>query len=198
MLQLERKFVSPEEYFDMEEAAEYKSEYYHGEIFAMSGASHNHNMIAVNILASLYNSLRDSGCVVYPSDMKVQIEKAEHYAYPDVSIVCGDIEFADNRDDTVINPVVIFEILSKSTKNYDKGDKFKSYRKISSLRDYILVDQYNCSVEYFYKNDAGKWTLDEFEELTESFKIRSVGAELSLNDVYYRAKLGTAYAVSKR
>ncbi|MCP4110490.1 MAG: Uma2 family endonuclease [Desulfobacteraceae bacterium] len=197
-MQLERKFVSPKEYFDMEEAAEYKSEYYHGEIFAMSGASHNHNMIAVNILASLYNSLRDSGCVVYPSDMKVQIEKAEHYVYPDVSIVSGDIEFADNRDDTVINPVVIFEILSKSTKNYDKGDKFKSYRKISSLCDYILVDQYTCSVEYFYKNDAGKWTLDEFEELSESFEIRSVGAELFLNDVYYRVKLGTAYAVSKR
>ncbi len=189
MLQPERKYISPEEYFDMEEAAEYKSEYYHGEIFAMSGASHNHNMIAVNILASLYNSLRDSDCVVYPGDMKVQIEEAEHYVYPDVSVVCGDIEFAENRDDTVTNPVVIIEILSKSTKSYDKGDKFKSYRKISSLRDYILVDQYTCSVEHFYKNDAGKWALDEFEDLNESFKIRSVGAELSLNAIYYRIKV---------
>ncbi len=189
MLQAERRFVTSDEYFDMEEAAEYKSEYYRGEIFAMSGASHHHNLIAGNIFASLYNSLHDSDCVVYTGDMKIQIEKAEHYVYPDVSVVCGDIEFAENRDDTVTNPVVIIEVLSESTKSYDRGDKFKSYRKISSLCDYILVDQYTCSVEYFYKNDAGKWTPDEFENLTESFKIRSVGAELSLNAIYYRVKL---------
>lgn len=189
MQQAEKKqLFSPEEYFDMEEAAEYKSEYYHGEIFAMSGASLNHNIIAGNTFASLHGSLHDSGCIVFSSDMKIQVDEAEHYAYPDISVVCGDVEFANNRNDTITNPIVIFEVLSKSTMDYDRGSKFAAYRNISSLKDYILINQYTFHVEYFYKNKAGTWSLDEFKNPDDVFKIRSVDAELSLDTIYTRVK----------
>jgi len=183
-----QKIITPEEYFAMEESAEYKSEYYYGEIFAMSGASHNHNMIAVNIIAALHGSLRNSECVVYGSDMKVQVDEAVHYTYPDVSVVCGDIEFAQGRDDIIRNPAVIFEILSESTKDYDRGSKFTAYRKIKSLKDYIIVDQYACHAEYFYKDESGRWTLEEFTNSDDRFIIRAIDAELSLNTVYERVK----------
>ncbi|MCP4351390.1 MAG: Uma2 family endonuclease [Desulfobacterales bacterium] len=183
-----KQYISPEEYFEMEEAAEYKNEYYHGEIFAMSGASHNHNIIAGNTYVSLHISLRDSDCVVYASDMKIQVDEAMHYTYPDISIVCGDIEFADNRDDIVANPVVIVEVLSESTMDYDRGSKFVSYKNIKSLEDYILIDQYNCNIEYFYKNEAGKWNLEEYKNLNDVLKIKSLNIELPLNTIYDRVR----------
>ena len=182
----EKRLLSPREYFDGEETAEYRSEYYHGEIFAMTGASFNHNVIGGNIFASLHAKLRNSPCFVFAGDMKIQIEEDSHYAYPDLSIVCGDIKFGKNRNDIIENPIVIIEILSKSTKNYDRGDKFKSYRNIRSLRDYILIDQYACHVEHFFKNEAGRWELDEFENPDDSFGIRSVSLELSLKMIYER------------
>ncbi|QTA86234.1 Uma2 family endonuclease [Desulfonema magnum] len=184
----EKELISPEEYFAVEEAAQYKSEYYHGEIFAMTGASFNHNLIAMNLATRLHSALRDSSCFVFASDMKIQADEARHYVYPDVSVVCGDIEFLGNRDDIITNPVVIIEVLSESTQSYDRGDKFKAYRKIRSLRDYILVDQYACHVEYFFKNKAGRWELDEFETLEDSFNIRSVDVDLPLETIYYRVE----------
>lgn len=186
MLAQKKELISAEEYLKMEETVEYKSEYYHGEIFAMSGASHNHNVIAVNIAASLHGSLRNSDCFVYTSDMKIEVEKDEHYVYPDVSVVCGDIEFVDNRTDIIANPVVIFEILSESTKDYDKGSKFTAYRGLRSLQDYILIDQYSCHVEHFSKNEADKWELDEFKDMNYVLRIRSVDVELSMETIYYR------------
>ncbi len=189
MQEAAQKIITPEEYFAMEEAAEYKSEYYYGEIFAMSGASHNHNMIAVNIIAALHSSLCNSDCVIYGSDMKIQVDEALHYTYPDVSVVCGDIEFVMGRDDIIRNPAVIFEILSESTKDYDRGSKFTAYRKIRSLRDYIIVDQYAFHVEYFYKDESDRWILNEFTDSDERFIIRAINRELSLNTIYERVKL---------
>ena len=187
-MQKKKQYFFPEEYFEMEEAAEYKSEYYHGEIFAMSGASFNHNITAGNTFASLHSSLSDSDCTVFTSDMKIQVDEDRHYTYPDISIACGDIEFAKNRNDTIINPIVIFEVLSESTMDYDRGAKFAAYKNISSLKDYILIDQYTCHVEYFYKNEDGKWSLDEFKNLNDTLKIRTLGIELSLKTVYNRVK----------
>ncbi len=189
MSQPEKKFISHLEYFEMEKTAEYKSEYYHGEIFAMAGASVHHNLIASNVITSLNTALRDSECFVFPGDMKVQIDAAMHYAYPDVSLVCGQIEFAENRNDIITNPLVIIEVLSDSTKDYDRGSKFKAYRGIASLRDYILIDQYVYSVEYFFRNKAGKWELNEFEKLSDALAIGSVGVELPLENIYYRVNL---------
>ncbi|QTA79601.1 Putative restriction endonuclease domain-containing protein, DUF820 [Desulfonema limicola] len=188
MKQAQIKYISPGEYFDMEEkSAEYKSEYYHGEIFAMTGASVNHNLIAMNTGASLHALLRDSDCAVFPGDIKIQVE-ALHYTYPDISIVCGDIEYAGNRNDVITNPVVIIEILSKSTMDYDKGSKFTAYRNIDSLEDYILIDQYSYHVEYYHKINKMEWNFKDIKDLQDSFIIKSVNAELKLSDIYYRVK----------
>ncbi|MDM8522192.1 Uma2 family endonuclease [Desulfococcaceae bacterium HSG8] len=183
MLQAKRKFISPDEYFTAEESAECKSEYYHGEVFAMTGASVNHNLITSNVIISLGNSLQNSSCLIFPSDIKVQMDKDFHYAYPDVSLVCGDIEYAENRNDIIANPSVIFEILSESTKDYDRGSKFTAYRNISSLKDYILIDQYSIFVEHFFKQDENEWGLKIFKNISDQFHIRSIDA-VPLASVY--------------
>jgi Uma2 family endonuclease len=188
MLKLKKTFISAEEYFEIEEAAEYKSEYYHGEIFAMSGASFAHNLIAGNVFARLHTSLGDSDCVVFNSDMKIELDKAKHYAYPDVSAVCGDVRFAEGRDDTIVNPVLIIEVLSESMQKYDRDLKFKAYQNIVSLKDYILIDQYSYSVEYFSKNKSGVWISEIFENIDDKCIIRSVDVELSLNSIYHKVK----------
>ncbi len=186
MGQPEQTFLTPEEYFLMEETAEYKNEYYHGEIFAMTGASFHHNVIASNIHGGIHASLKGSSCYVFVGDMKIQVERGEHYTYPDLSVTCGDVEFAEGRDDVIANPVVIFEILSNSTKDYDRGSKFKAYRGIHSLKDYILVDQYNIFVEQFYKTEEGNWILNEYNELSDVVRIESIGVDLSMETIYDR------------
>ncbi len=184
----EKNRIQAKDYLETESAAEYKSEYYHGEAFAMTGASFNHNLIATNIASALHLALKESGCFVLSSDMKIQVDREKHYAYPDISVICGDVEFANGRDDAVANPIVIVEILSESTKDYDRGTKFAAYRGIKSLRDYIVVDQYEYRVEHYHKNDIGQWVLDDYKKLNEFFSIRSVKTELSLATIYYRVK----------
>ncbi len=185
MQEFARKIVSPEEYFDLEETAEYKSEYYHGEIFAMTGAYVEHNLIAMNTGSALHVALRNSDCVVFPPDIKVRVDEARHYTYPDVTVVCGDIEYAGNRDDVISNPLVIMEILSESSKDYDRGSKFTAYRKIESLKDYILIDQYERHVEYYSKIEKNKWILEEYKAPDDTIKIKSINVELSLKDIYH-------------
>jgi len=188
MLKLRKTFITAEEYFEIEEAAEYKSEYYHGEMFAMSGALVNHNLIAMNVSAGLHNLLKDSDCFVFPSDIRVELDRARHYAYPDVSVVCGDIRCADGRKDTIVNPVLIIEVLSESTQEYDRGLKFKAYQNIPSLKEYILIDQYSCCVEHFFKDAAGGWLSEKYDKPEDTLKLRSVDAELSLRAIYHRVK----------
>ncbi len=186
MQKASQKTIPPAAYFEMEACAETKSEYYKGEIFAMTGASHRHNVIGVNIIAALHNRLRDRDCFIYGGDMKVEVEADTHYTYPDVSIVCGNVDFAGGRDDTFKNPLAIFEILSASTRDYDRGSKFKAYRKIPSLQEYVLVDQYTVSVEHFYKDGVGGWHLEEFESRDASIAIRSLSVEIGIGDIYHR------------
>jgi len=188
MEQVQIKYISPEDYFEIEEAAQYKSEYYHGEIFAMTGASVNHNLITSDTITALNSALRKTNCVVFPSDIKVQVDEATHYTYPDISVVCGDIEYAANRTDVISNPVVIIEILSKSTSDYDKGAKFTAYRNIDSLQDYILIDQYSYYVEYYHKLDKKEWNFKYFNKIDTSFIIESIKVELKLSDIYYHVK----------
>ncbi len=157
-------------------------------MFAMSGASNNHNIVAGNVFAGLHTFLRNSDCIPYTSDMKIQVDKARHYTYPDVSVVCGEIEFAPGRNDTIANPVLIIEVLSESTQEYDRGLKFKAYQNIPSLKEYILLDQYSCSVEYFFKDAAGGWLSEKYDKPEDTLKLRSVDAELSLRAIYHRVK----------
>jgi Uma2 family endonuclease len=174
--------LTPQEYLDLEELAEYKSEYYQGEIFAMSGGSPSHALIATNFARALGNALQGSGCRVYNSDLRVHVPAITFYAYPDISVVCGKLELTGDRQDNLANPVLIVEVLSPSTESYDRGEKFSLYRSIPSLREYVLVAQNRLSVEVFHRNDAGIWELHLPEE--GKVALASIGCTVRLDDVY--------------
>ena len=144
-----------EEYLEMENAAAEKHEYYKGEIFAMSGAKLTHNMIVTNIFGNLYSKLKGKPCRPFGSDMRIHIPANTLFTYPDISVMCGEIESRDNDDMNFLNPTVIIEVLSPSTKNYDRGEKFRLYRDIPSLKEYILVDSESISIEAFHINSSG-------------------------------------------
>ncbi|MEE4359106.1 MAG: Uma2 family endonuclease [Desulfococcaceae bacterium] len=184
------KHISAEEYFAMEETAFEKSEYYHGEIFAMSGASIHHNLIVANTIIAVGNALKDS-CFVFPSDIKVELDPGHHYAYPDISLVCGDIAFGQGRNDIITNPKVIIEVLSESTRNYDRGNKFAAYRQIQSLSDYILIDQYRVLAEHFTCKSRDNWELKICRSAKDILVLDSVGISLALKDVYKNIPLET-------
>lgn len=184
MLTKEKKYISPEDYLKSEREAETKSEYYDGEVFAMSGASLKHNIITTNILGSLFNKLKNTPCRPFGSDMRVNVSDNGLFTYPDISVVCGEMEFYDNETDTLLNPVVIFEVLSKSTHNYDRGGKFKLYRDVRSLKEYILVAQDSINVEHYQKQPDGKWLLNEIRILESELAIDSIECKLNISDIY--------------
>ncbi|MCF0061115.1 Uma2 family endonuclease [Dyadobacter chenwenxiniae] len=176
---------SEKEYLELEREAEYKSEYYQGEIFAMAGASPNHNRILENLSGECYIALKGKSCQSFSSDMRLHIPQNDLYTYPDLLIVCGKPEFSEIDKDTLINPSVIIEVLSKTTASYDRGNKFRLYRSISTLREYILVDSLSVSVEVFRKNEDGSWTfVSEINNIEEQISLTSINAQLKLSDIY--------------
>ncbi len=187
----QKRKMSPEEYLAFERASEFKYEYFNGEIFAMTGAGVNHNRIASNIHYALRNQLNGRPCDVFLNDMRVKVQEIDKYTYPDVVVSCGDLELEDREFDTLLNPIVIIEILSNSTEIYDRGKKFAHYRLIPSLQEYVLVSQYHCQVEQFVRGDDGVWRLFEpYTEINESFKIEAVDCKLPLSDIYFRVEFG--------
>lgn len=178
-----------QEYLAMEKASDVKHEFYKGEIFAMSGAGARHNIISVNLTVALHKQLEGKPCRPYGSDMRIHIPENTLYTYPDISIICGDIISADDDADTATQPTVIIEILSPSTKSYDRGDKFKLYRAIPALREYILVDAESINVECFSLNDEFIWELREYKNLEESLSIKSMEAVIALEEIYKDTKL---------
>lgn len=177
-------YITAEEYLAMERLAETKHEYYRGEVFAMSGASTNHNKIFSRVFIELGIHLKGKSCIPYGSDFRVHIPENTLYTYPDISIVCGEIETNDEYKDNLTNPSVIIEILSKSTKDDDRGGKFNLYRSIKSLKEYILIDSTAVSVEIFSRNPDNSWHLVEFKNINDSFTITTIQATLSLNEIY--------------
>jgi Uma2 family endonuclease len=173
-----------EEYLEMEHTAVEKHEYYKGEIFAMSGAKYKHNLICTHILTALGNKLKGKPCRPLGSDMRIHIPKNTLFTYPDISIVCGEPQFLNDDEYNLLNPSVIFEVLSPSTKNYDRGDKFKLYRDIPTLREYILVDAQSVSIEAFYINTGGQWELKEHKNVTETLEVRTIATSLELEMIY--------------
>ncbi|MCD6012362.1 MAG: Uma2 family endonuclease [Flavipsychrobacter sp.] len=173
-----------EEYLEMENAATEKHEYYQGEIFAMSGAKLQHNDIAGNLYANLWNKLKGKPCKPYNSDQRIHIEKNSLFTYPDISIVCGQRNTLNDDQYNVLNPTMIIEVLSPSTKTYDRGDKFKLYRDIPTLKEYVLVDSGSYSIEDFYINEQGNWELNEYKNLSDTLVFNSIGISLPLNDIY--------------
>lgn len=177
-------YVSPEAYLAMEGASQEKHEYFKGEVFAMSGASPQHNDIAYNINRVVAPFLHGKGCKLYGSDFQIHIPENTLFTYPDFTIVCGKAETTDVYTDNLTNPIVIIEILSKSTKDYDRGTKFNFYRAIKTLKEYVLIDLTSISVELFTKQKDDKWILSEYKQLTDSFVISTIGLTLQLKDVY--------------
>lgn len=180
-------FVTPEEYLAAERIASFKSEYVSGQIWAMSGASREHNTIATNLIIALGTALRGSPCQVFGSDMRVFVAENFTYAYPDATLACGKQEYTDNVVDTLLNPTVIIEILSPSTAQYDRTVKFIKYRRLSSLREYLLIHQDSPRIEIFQKVED-IWTSGGCSGLDKSFALESIGAALSLADLYERVE----------
>ncbi len=184
----DKKFIAEEEYFAMDDGSDEKLTYYNGEVFAMVGARLEHNQICTNV-GSHFNSVLPESCYIVGAAMRVQVEAGKHDTYPDVAVVCGKTEFLDDeKRTTLLNPVLIVEVLSKSTQSFDRGDKFASYRKISSLKHYILVDQYSVHVEHFYKNDRGQWELEEKTKADDILILKHLDCELPLKEIYKRIR----------
>ncbi|MBL7092682.1 Uma2 family endonuclease [candidate division KSB1 bacterium] len=184
MQQLEKKYYTPEEYLELEETAEYKSEYYQGEIFAMSGATANHNFISGNLLTGLNNAQKTHKCFSFTNDMRLWINAKNLFTYPDFMIVCGKLEYYTNRKDTITNPLIIIEVLSDSTKNYDRGEKFVFYRSIPTFQEYIIIDQYSVYIEHFFIETKKQWLLIEYNDINSILKFSKIDFQIPLKDVY--------------
>ncbi|AVH70886.1 Uma2 family endonuclease [Nostoc sp. 'Lobaria pulmonaria (5183) cyanobiont'] len=184
----EKRYYTPEEYLELEEAADYKSEYIDGQIISMAGGTANHNRIAGNFYAVLNFAFRQQEYEVFNSDMRLWIHQKRIYTYPDVTVIACEPEFFNNRTDIITNPQVIVEVLSKSTKNYDREDKFQAYRTISTFQEYLLINQTRIHVEQFSKTGKKQWTLREYDEEDEAIALVTVPFEISLEDLYKKVK----------
>jgi Uma2 family endonuclease len=184
MQELAVTYITEEEYLTSERYSEDKHEYYRGEIFAMTGASERHNLIELNAASELRVQLKKTPCRVYPSDMRLKIHETGLYTYPDVMIVCGKREFVDDKQDMITNPDVIIEVLSDSTEKYDRGKKFGHYRKLESLKEYIMISQHERRIEKYLRNNAGFWIFTESDEEHPLMKLESVPCTLDLSEVY--------------
>ena len=184
-----KPFLTPEQYLEIERKATYKSEYYNGEMFAMAGAKEAHNLLAMNLAAALHQQFRSRPCRVYPSDMRVRVSPTGLYTYPDVSAVCDEPRFADEQRDTLLNPSLLVEILSPSTEAYDRGRKFESYKSIESLREYLLVASDRIHADLYTRQGDGRWLLTSADRLEDSLAIESIGAQITLADLYEKVEL---------
>jgi len=182
-------FLSPEEYLERERAAETRSEYYAGEIFAMAGGTEAHALIAMNVGALLHPQLRQRGCRIYGSDMRVKIPQIGLYTYPDLTIVCGEPRFEDERRDTLLNPTLVVEVLSDSTEAYDRGKKAQSYRTLESLQEYLLIAQSAHHVEQYVRQPDGQWLFSEADGPDAVLSLPTVASELRLADVYEKVEI---------
>jgi len=176
--------ISIEEYLEMENASMEKHEYYKGEIFAMSGAKVPHNAICGNLFVALSNKLKGKKCKPYNSDQRIHIQSNTLFTYPDISIICGEVMTLNNDDYNVLNPAVIIEVLSKSTKNYDRGEKFKLYRDIPTLKEYILADSETIHLEVFRLNENSRWELEEYDSFENFLFIKAIDEKIAISEIY--------------
>ena len=184
--------LTPDEYLERERKAERKSEYFQGEMFLMAGASRWHGLIVTNLVGELHGQLKARPCEVYSSDMRIRVSPSGLYTYPDVMVVCGEVQFADDQKDTLLNPNLIVEVLSDSTRDYDRGRKFQHYRALPSLREYLTIAQDAPHVEHWTRQPEDRWLLTEFSDLSQSVQLTSVSCVLSLTEVYDKVKWASA------
>ncbi|KRH97640.1 Uma2 family endonuclease [Cylindrospermopsis sp. CR12] len=178
-----KKVSTPEEYLSLEEKAEYKHEYRNGEIVAMVGGTTNHNEIVTNLCTTLKVALKGQHYRVFIGDVRLWIPRYNQYTYPDVMVISGDPVYYQGKT-TITNPLLIIEVLSQSTQDYDRGTKFTHYRSIPELQEYILVDQYSVNIEQFTKTSQGQWLLTEYEKGAETFSMQSLKLQLKITDIY--------------
>jgi Uma2 family endonuclease len=186
---LPKRSLTETEYLARERNADFRSEFYRGEMFAMAGASREHLLIAGNIARRAGNVFEDRPCEVYQADMRVKIRSSGLYTYPDVVIVCGEPRFEDGVFDTLINPTVLFEVLSESTEAYDRGFKSAQYRSIPSLKEYVLVSQTEARCDRFVRQPDGSWLLRDVTGLDGTLHVEAVDLSLPMADIYRRVEL---------
>jgi Uma2 family endonuclease len=176
------------EYLEMEKAAEYRSEYFEGEIFAMSGGTLEHDRVAGDLQRILGNQLLDGPCECLTSNMKIRIQGSSAYYYPDLSVVCGEPILEDKDKHVVTNPMLIIEVLSESTESFDRGKKFHRYKQISSFIEYVLIAQSEPQIDVFRKMPDGLWVNESYEGLDDTMHLKSLGIQVKLADIYRRVK----------
>ncbi len=181
--------LTPEDYLALERSADFKSEYFNGETFAMTGASRAHNTIVLNIGSEIRQQLKQRPCKAYVNDMRVKVDPTGLYIYPDVVVVCGKEQFDDTHLDTLLNPTLIVEILSESTEAYDRGRKFEHYRKLDSLAEYVLIAQNRPHIESYRRQADQQWLLTECSELDGTLRLPSIDCDLALVEIYDKVEL---------
>lgn len=183
-----KKYYTAEEYLALEEKAECKSEYYKGEIFAMAGGMADHSRIVRNMTTKLTNAFENKNCEAFSNEMRIWIDTADLFTYPDVVVFCGGLKYYENRRDTAINPLLIVEVLSESTQSYDRGEKFRFYQSIPSLREYLVVDQYKIHIEQFSLGKDGEWVLTEYDGADAVLRCTSVDFQIVLREIYHKVE----------
>ena len=179
--------LTPEEYLALERKATIKSEYLDGQMYAMSGASREHNIVCGNIFVALHLQFQERTCEIYSSEMRVKVSAAGLYTYPDILVVCDEPRFEDASVDTLLNPTALFEVLSPSTEAYDRGAKFGYYRQLDSMQEYTLVSQDFMRVEHYLRHRE-QWILTEFSSPDDIVQLTSINCELPLREVYAKVE----------
>lgn len=179
-------FISPDEYLALDRAAECRSEYVDGQMYAMSGGTRRHAAIISNLNIAVGSQLGEA-CQVFSSDLRLHVEKTNAFFYPDLLVACGAAR-ADDLKDIIDTPRVLIEVASKSSANYDRGVKFSHYRTIPSLNDYLIVDQFQLLVEHYSRQPDNAWRFREYNSMTDAIELPSIGARLNLADVYRRVE----------
>ena len=188
-MSLARQRLTPQEYLALERAAEHKSEYYNGQTFAMSGAREAHNLIVVNLSGELRSQFKGGPCKAFATDMRVKVDATGLYTYPDLAALCDEARFEDDTRDTLLNPSLIVEVLSKSTEAYDRGEKFAHYRRVESVTDYVLIAQDRVRVEHFARQADGRWLMTERSDLQEVLELPNLQLRLPLAEIYDKVEL---------
>jgi len=179
-----RKYYSEEDFLILERMSKTKNEYYRGEIFAMSGASYQHNQIASALIGDIVAYLKGKPCKIFGSDLRVHTQLKSFYTYPDAVVICGEPSFVDNEFDTIINPTILFEILSPSTEEYDRTIKFEFYKNIPSLRQYVLIDSQKILIEVFTKQEDKSWRSEKYNNPEDEWTLETINYKTKLRTIY--------------
>ncbi len=178
-----KKLITEDQYLELEREADHKSEFYKGEIFAMAGATKEHNKIVAAIIGELFNFLKGKGCSLFPGDIRLHNYVNGLYTYPDVTIVCGEEKYADDKFDTLVNPTILIEVLSPATEDYDRGTKFKLYRSIPSLQNYVIVSSTEYAAEVYTRHND-HWILTTTKDKEGILFISAIDYTMKLIDIY--------------